>query len=38
MLLPSIIGLSVAAISSGFILSAIGYYTPLMLLGSARWQ
>ncbi len=34
MLLPSIIGLSVAAISSGFILSAIGYYTPLMLLGS----
>jgi hypothetical protein len=35
MLLPSIIGLSVAAISSGFILSAIGYYTPLMLLGSA---
>ncbi|CAI7652177.1 unnamed protein product [Penicillium glandicola] len=35
MLLPSIIGLSVVAISSGFILSAIGYYTPLMLLGSA---
>jgi hypothetical protein len=35
MLLPSIIGLSVAAISSGFILSAVGYYTPLMLLGSA---
>ncbi|KAL2814836.1 major facilitator superfamily domain-containing protein [Aspergillus cavernicola] len=34
MLLPSIIGLSVAAISSGFIVSAIGYYTPLMLLGS----
>ncbi|KAK0104176.1 hypothetical protein ONS96_005268 [Cadophora gregata f. sp. sojae] len=34
MLLPSIISLSVAAISSGFILSAIGYYTPLMLLGS----
>ncbi|KXG54684.1 Major facilitator superfamily domain, general substrate transporter [Penicillium griseofulvum] len=35
MLLPSIIALSVVAISSGFILSAIGYYTPLMLLGSA---
>ncbi|KAL4939072.1 hypothetical protein BDV06DRAFT_214571 [Aspergillus oleicola] len=34
MLLPLIIGLSVAAISSGFILSTIGYYTPLMLLGS----
>ncbi|KAI8953563.1 MFS toxin efflux pump [Xylaria longipes] len=35
MLLPSIIGLSVAAISSGFIVSFIvGYYTPLMLLGS----
>lgn len=34
MLLPSIISLSVAAISSGFILSVIGYYTPLMLLGS----
>ncbi|KAK6813035.1 hypothetical protein RU639_010755 [Aspergillus parasiticus] len=34
MLLPSIIGLSIAAISSGFIVSAIGYYTPLMLLGS----
>ncbi|KAL4787058.1 major facilitator superfamily-domain-containing protein [Aspergillus varians] len=34
MLIPSIIGLSVAAISSGFIVSAIGYYTPLMLLGS----
>ncbi|KAJ5908934.1 hypothetical protein N7495_001616 [Penicillium taxi] len=34
MLLPSIIGLSVVAISSGFILSFIGYYTPLMLLGS----
>ncbi|KAL4867236.1 hypothetical protein BDV12DRAFT_198445 [Aspergillus spectabilis] len=34
MLLPSIIGLSVAAISSGFIVSAIGYYTPLMVLRS----
>ncbi|CAG8973892.1 hypothetical protein HYALB_00003670 [Hymenoscyphus albidus] len=34
MLLPSIVSLSFAAISSGFILSAIGYYTPLMLLGS----
>ncbi|KAL3479275.1 major facilitator superfamily domain-containing protein [Aspergillus californicus] len=34
MLLPSIIALSIAAISSGFIVSAIGYYTPLMLLGS----
>ncbi|KAE8410912.1 major facilitator superfamily domain-containing protein [Aspergillus pseudocaelatus] len=34
MLLPSIIGLSIAAISSGFIVSAIGYYIPLMLLGS----
>ncbi|KAI1738860.1 MFS toxin efflux pump [Xylaria scruposa] len=34
MLLPSIIGLAVAAISSGFIVSYIGYYTPLMLLGS----
>jgi hypothetical protein len=34
MLLPSIIGLSVSAIGSGFILSIIGYYTPLMLLGS----
>ncbi|KAL4862381.1 hypothetical protein BDV12DRAFT_203095 [Aspergillus spectabilis] len=34
MLLLSIIGLSVAAISSGFIFSAIGYYTPLLLLGS----
>jgi len=34
MLLPSIISLSVAAISSGFILSVIGYYTPFMLLGS----
>lgn len=34
MLLPSIIGLSVVAISSGFVLSFIGYYTPLMLLGS----
>ncbi|KAI0489978.1 MFS toxin efflux pump [Xylaria cf. heliscus] len=34
MLLPSIIGLAVAAISSGFIVSFIGYYTPLMLLGS----
>ncbi|KAI0907758.1 MFS toxin efflux pump [Ustulina deusta] len=34
MLLPSIIGLSVAAISSGFIVSFFGYYTPLMVLGS----
>ncbi|KAI1265451.1 MFS toxin efflux pump [Xylariaceae sp. FL1019] len=34
MLLPSIIGLSVAAISSGFIVSFFGYYTPLMLVGS----
>ncbi|KAI1850006.1 hypothetical protein JX265_003378 [Neoarthrinium moseri] len=34
MLLPSVIGLSVAAISSGFIVSFVGYYTPLMLLGS----
>lgn len=34
MLLPSIIGLSVVAISSGFVLSFIGYYTPLMLAGS----
>ena len=34
MLLPSVIGISVAAIGSGFIVSAIGYYTPLMLLGS----
>ncbi|KAI1323797.1 MFS toxin efflux pump [Xylariaceae sp. FL0255] len=34
MLLPSIIGLAVAAISSGFIVSFFGYYTPLMLLGS----
>ncbi|KAE8382045.1 major facilitator superfamily domain-containing protein [Aspergillus bertholletiae] len=34
MLLPSIVGLSVAAISLGFIVSTIGYYTPLMLLGS----
>ncbi|KAL4794555.1 major facilitator superfamily domain-containing protein [Aspergillus venezuelensis] len=34
-LLPSIIPLSVTAISSGFILSIVGYYTPLMLLGSA---
>lgn len=34
MLLPSIIGLAVAAISSGFIVSFVGYYTPLMLLGS----
>ena len=34
MLLPSIIALSAAAISSGFILSVVGYYTPLMLLGS----
>ncbi|KAF2968359.1 hypothetical protein GQX73_g5235 [Xylaria multiplex] len=34
MLLPSIIGLSVAAISSGFIVSLFGYYTPLMVLGS----
>lgn len=34
MLLPSIIGLAVAAVSSGFIVSFFGYYTPLMLLGS----
>ncbi|RWA08554.1 hypothetical protein EKO27_g6554 [Xylaria grammica] len=34
MLLPSIIGLSVAAITSGFIVSFFGYYTPLMVLGS----
>ncbi|KAL4967809.1 MDR family MFS transporter [Aspergillus stella-maris] len=34
-LLPSIIPLSIAAISSGFILSLVGYYTPLMLFGSA---
>ncbi|KAI1422628.1 MFS toxin efflux pump [Xylaria sp. FL1777] len=34
MLLPSIVGLSVAAISSGFIVSFFGYYTPLMVLGS----
>jgi len=34
MLLPSIIGLSAAAISSGFIVSFLGYYTPLMVLGS----
>ncbi|KAI1114798.1 MFS toxin efflux pump [Nemania sp. NC0429] len=34
MLLPSIIGLSVAAISSGFIVSFFGYYTPLMVIGS----
>ncbi|KAI0809858.1 MFS toxin efflux pump [Xylaria sp. FL0064] len=34
MLLPSIVGLSVAAISSGFIVSFFGYYTPLMILGS----
>ncbi|KAI1133129.1 MFS toxin efflux pump [Nemania abortiva] len=34
MLLPSIVGLAVAAISSGFIVSLIGYYTPLMVLGS----
>lgn len=34
MLLPSIVGLAVAAISSGFVVSFIGYYTPLMLLGS----
>ncbi|KAK8070643.1 MFS transporter [Apiospora hydei] len=34
MLLPSIISLSVAAFSSGFIVSAIGYYTPHMLVGS----
>ncbi|KAI1326170.1 MFS toxin efflux pump [Xylariaceae sp. FL0255] len=35
MLLPSIISLSVAAISSGFIVSCvIKYYNPLMLLGS----
>ncbi|KAJ8127743.1 hypothetical protein O1611_g5893 [Lasiodiplodia mahajangana] len=34
MLLPSIVGLAVAAISSGFIVSFIGYYTPLMVLGS----
>ncbi|KAK8023800.1 MFS toxin efflux pump [Apiospora rasikravindrae] len=34
MLLPSIISLSVAAFSSGFIVSAIGYYTPHMLIGS----
>lgn len=34
MLLPPIVSLSIAAISSGFIVSVIGYYTPLMLLGS----
>ncbi|KAI1294502.1 MFS toxin efflux pump [Xylaria venustula] len=34
MLLPSIVGLSVAAIGSGFIVSFFGYYTPLMVLGS----
>ncbi|ETS87492.1 hypothetical protein PFICI_01320 [Pestalotiopsis fici W106-1] len=34
MLLPSIVGLSIAAISSGFILSYVAYYTPLMLCGS----
>jgi hypothetical protein len=34
MLLPSIISLSIAAISSGFMLSLVGYYTPFMLLGS----
>ncbi|KAI0431082.1 MFS toxin efflux pump [Xylaria sp. FL1042] len=34
MLLPSIVGLSVAAISSGFIVSFFGYYMPLMILGS----
>ncbi|KAI0100590.1 MFS toxin efflux pump [Nemania sp. FL0031] len=34
MLLPSIVGLAVAAISSGFVVSFIGYYTPLMVLGS----
>ncbi|KAI1279418.1 MFS toxin efflux pump [Xylaria sp. FL0933] len=34
MLLPSIVGLSVAAISSGFVVSFFGYYTPLMVLGS----
>ncbi|KAI0409034.1 MFS toxin efflux pump [Xylaria palmicola] len=35
MLLPSIISLAVAAISSGFIVSFLGYYTPLMLIGSS---
>jgi len=35
MLLLLIIRLSVVAMSSGFILSAIGYYIPLILLGSA---
>ncbi|KAK5635705.1 hypothetical protein RRF57_011417 [Xylaria bambusicola] len=34
MLLPSIIGLAAAAISSGFIVSFFGYCTPLMVLGS----
>lgn len=34
MLLPSIIALSITAISSGLIVSAVGYYTPPMLLGS----
>lgn len=35
MLLPSVISLSVAAFSSGFVVAAIGYYTPHMVLGSA---
>ncbi|KAK8005536.1 MFS multidrug transporter [Apiospora arundinis] len=34
MLLPSIISLSIAAFSSGFVVTAIGYYTPHMILGS----
>ncbi|KAK7946304.1 MFS toxin efflux pump [Apiospora aurea] len=34
MLLPSIVSLSAASFSSGFIVSAIGHYTPHMLVGS----
>lgn len=34
MLLPSVISLSIAAFSSGFVVAAIGYYTPHMILGS----
>ncbi|KAK8877541.1 MFS toxin efflux pump [Apiospora arundinis] len=34
MLLPSVISLSIAAFSSGFVVATIGHYTPHMILGS----
>ncbi|KAI0141890.1 MFS toxin efflux pump [Xylariaceae sp. FL1272] len=35
MLLPTILGLTIASLSAGLIVSWMGYYTPLMLLGTS---